>query len=123
MRRLLAAAIVLAAPVAVRAQDPKALEQAETMLFVLKLYDKESGGFKVEPTGKPSLRAVNGASKTLKYLGGRIPAATKEKVTEFVQKCYDPATGGFAEPGGKPDVAMTAVGIITAVEVDIPEDK
>ena len=37
--------------------------------------------------------------------------------------CYDPKTGAFAEPGGKPDVTITSIGIMVAAELDIPHEK
>ena len=37
--------------------------------------------------------------------------------------CYDPKTGAFAEPGGKPDVAITSIGVMAAVELGIPKEK
>ena len=38
-------------------------------------------------------------------------------------KCYDPKTGAFAEPGGKPDVAITSIGVMAAMELGIPKEK
>ena len=38
-------------------------------------------------------------------------------------KCYDPKTGGFAEPGGKPDVTITSIGVMAAMELGIPKEK
>jgi prenyltransferase beta subunit len=121
--RSLALLAVLFVPAVAVAQSPGVADKTETMLFVLKLYDKESGGFKVEPKGKPSLRAVNGAAKAVKYLGDRLPDAVQAKAAAFVLTCYDPATGAFAEPGGKPDVAITSIGVMAAVELGIPEGK
>jgi hypothetical protein len=118
-------------PLAARAQTP-AIQQAidvkleekarqETLKYILSLHDAESGGYKVDANAKPSYRACNGAAKAIRYLGGTVP--DKEKTAAFVLKCYDPATGAFAEPGGKPDVGSTAIGVITAAEFDVPHEK
>jgi prenyltransferase beta subunit len=120
--RLLLATILTFAAVPAAAQDPRAAENAETILYVLKLQDRETGGFKVTPDGKPSLRACNGAVKALKYLGAKA-VPNRDKVAAFVLSCHDPATGAFAEPGGKPDVAITSIGVMAAAELDIPKEK
>jgi prenyltransferase beta subunit len=97
-----------------------------TLAFIAKLRDSETGAYAVNPPKegekpKPSLRAVNGAVKAIKYLGGEL--TDKEKLTKFVLSCYDDKAGTFAEPGGKPDVAITSVGVMAAVELGIPKEK
>ncbi len=93
----------------------------ETLLFIDALRDPATGAYRVTAGGKPNLRAVNGASKAIKLLGGQVTGV--EKLRAFVRSCIDPATGGFAEePGGKVSVSATAVGVITAVEVGVPRD-
>jgi hypothetical protein len=85
------------------------------------------GGFRLAPkdakgdAARPGLRATNGAVRALRYLGAEVP--NKEKHAAFVLTCYDPKTGAFAEPGGKPDVAITAIGVMAAAELGIPKDK
>jgi hypothetical protein len=37
--------------------------------------------------------------------------------------CFDPKTGAFAEPGGKPDVGSTSIGVMVAMELNIPKEK
>lgn len=115
--------ISLAFLLLVPAQSTQALEQTETLLYIFKLQDKETGAFKVTPDGKPSLRACNGAVKGLKYLGFSKAIPNIEKVKTFVMSCYDPKTGAFAEPGGKPDVAITSIGVMVACELGIPKEK
>ena len=105
------------------AQTPEIIDKVETSLYVLRLQDKETGAFKVTPDGKPSLRACNGAVKGLSYLGRKESVPNVEKVKAFVLSCYDPKTGAFAEPGGKPDVAITSIGIMVACELGIPKEK
>jgi Prenyltransferase and squalene oxidase repeat len=111
----------------------KAIERKlETLKYVASLEDP-NGGFYVAPQDpnidaapRPSLRATNGAVRAWKYLGGeglgsKFP--NKEKHAAFVLKCYDPKTGGFAEPGGKPDVTITSIGVMAAMELGIPKEK
>src|SRR4051812_467974 len=83
--------------------------------YVRKLQNKD-GGF--APTaGKElpsSLRATSAALRALKYFGGAAP--DKQAAANFVKSCFDKSTGGFADkPGGKPDVALTAVGLMAVV--------
>jgi len=92
-------------------------EKKATIQFIEGLRDKESGAFKNTANDKPSLRACNGAVKSLKALG--VKAADIEKIQKFILGCYDEKTGAFAEPGGKPDVTITSIGVIVACEVSI----
>lgn len=116
IRSVLCLLVFPAVAVAQAPADTKA-----TLAYIASLRDPETGAFKVEPKGKPSLRACNGAVRAIKYLGGTL--TDKGKVAAFVLGCYDPATGGFAEPGGKPDVGATAVGVLAATELGVPPEK
>lgn len=118
MRPLATLSVLLASTFAF-AQSPA--EKAATLEFVHSLYDPVTGGYRVTRNGKPSLRACNGAAKAVKYLGGDLP--DRAKTAAFVMTCFDPATGGFAEPGSKPDVAITSIGVMAAVELGVPKDK
>lgn len=98
-----------------------------TIKWVLE-QEVQAGGFLVAPQApnidaapQPSLRATSAAVRTLKYLGAEIP--NKDKHAAFVLKCFDPKTGGFSEPGGKPDVTITSIGVMAAVELAIPKEK
>lgn len=95
--------------------------KAKTVEYVRSLYEPKLGAFKPTPDGKPGLRATSAAIRTLKYLGADLPE--KPTLTTFVLSCYDAKTGGFHEPGGEPDVFTTAVGVMAAVELEIPRDK
>ncbi len=97
-----------------------------TLKFIDSLRDADTGAYAVNPpkAGEkpaPGLRAVNGAVKAIKYLGGEV--TDKDKLAKFVMGCYDDKTGAFAEPGGKPDVAITSVGVMAAIEVGVPREK
>jgi hypothetical protein len=107
--------------------QPTAAQKKETVKWVTAL-EAPGGGFYLAPQDPntdakpvPMLRATNGAVRALKYLGADIP--NKEKHAAFVLKCFDPKTGGFAEPGGKPDVTITSIGVMAAMELGIPKEK
>ncbi len=105
------------------------LAKQRTAKWVLE-QEAPDGGFYLAPQDpksdaapKPMLRATNGAVRALKYLGFPLLNTEREKHAAFVLKCYDPKTGAFAEPGGKPDVAITSIGIMAAMELGIPREK
>lgn len=122
----LALTLVLLLPSLTVAQ-PTAEQKKATIKWVTDLQDP-MGGFYLAPPApnidaipSPGLRATSGAVRALKYLGAEVP--NKDKHAAFVLKCYDPATGGFAEPGGKPDVTITSIGVMAAMELGIPKEK
>jgi hypothetical protein len=117
-------------------QTPEIIDQVErelanrkTAKWILAL-EAPDGGFylaprdpKTDAVPKPMLRATNGAVRALKYLGFPLLNTEREKHAAFVLKCYDPKTGAFAEPGGKPGVAITSIGVMAAMELGIPKEK
>jgi hypothetical protein len=119
-------ALLLLLPALASAQ-PTAEQKKETIKWVTALQAPEGGFYLTPPAPKsdkkpePSLRATSAAVRALKYLGADL--ANKEKHAAFVLKCFDPKTGGFAEPGGKPDVGVTSVGVMAAAELGIPHEK
>jgi len=131
MRSVLSCAILLFVPSISLAQTEEMIKEVENRLgslrFVAALQDDQTSGFKATPGGKPSLRATSSAVRTWKYLGGAKLGSEfphKAKAAAFVMSCYDPKTGGFADaPGGKPDIATTAVGVMAAVEFEAPKEK
>lgn len=126
MRLPFAFGIALLLPSAAVAQneatDRAVKDKLAAARFVLSLEDP-AGGFRRTPLDTaPGLRATSGGVRSLGFLGQPVP--NKEKHAAFVLKCYDPATGGFADqPGGKPDVPMTAIGVIASAELGIPKEK
>ncbi|MBX9622748.1 MAG: terpene cyclase/mutase family protein [Gemmataceae bacterium] len=117
--------LVLLLPLPASAQNQDIQDAIDAKLgairFVRSLEDP-AGGFRRTPADKaPGLRATSGGVRSLGFLGQPVP--NKEKHAAFVLKCYDPATGGFAEPGAKPDVPLTAIGVIAAAELGVPKEK
>ncbi|HVL15335.1 MAG TPA: prenyltransferase/squalene oxidase repeat-containing protein [Gemmata sp.] len=105
------------------------LDSDRTAKWVFSLQAPD-GGFYLAPQDpnidaapRPSLRATSGAVRALKYRGFPLLKGEREKHAAFVLSCYDPKTGAFAEPGGKPDVAITSVGVMAALELGIPKEK
>jgi prenyltransferase beta subunit len=119
MRLLISLALILALVPVASAQSEA--EKQATLKYIASLQDATTGAYKVNPTSQPGLRATSGAMRALKLLNGEV--TQKPKVVAFVQSCYDANSGAFAEPGGKPDVTITSIGIMAAVELGIPEDK
>jgi len=110
--------------------QPAQLEQKDreaTIRWILQ-QQVDRGGFLLKPHSpnldgmpQPSLRATSGAVRALLYLGAPLPHVDRHR--QFVLSCYDPQTGGFAEPGGQPDVTLTSVGIMAAVALQIPPQE
>lgn len=129
-------ALVLLLPSLAPAQTEEMLEAVQKKLdgqrtakWILSC-EAPGGGFYLAPRDprsnavpRASLRATNGGVKALMYLGFPLLKGEREKHAEFVLSCYDPKTGAFAEPGGKPDVTITSIGVMAAAELGIPHEK
>jgi prenyltransferase beta subunit len=106
---------VLALPV--RAED----QNKVTITYLQKLQNKDGGFRPAADKDQSSLRATSAALRALKYFGGEVP--DRSSAADFVKSCFDKTSGGFADnPGGKPEVALTAVGLMAVVELKIPTD-
>lgn len=87
----------------------------------------EGGGFlpmnpKPGARQEPTLRATSAAVRALHYFGGKVPDA--KAAARFVADHYDPKTGGFRDTAqGKPDVFITAVGLMAVAELGMPKEK
>ena len=127
MYRFALLAIILF-PAFAHAQDEKIEAAIKQKLaaakFVLLLQDAK-GGFASGPKDlKPSLKATSAAIRAIKYNAGKTAIPNVKLHSEYVLSCYDPKSGGFGDtPGAKPDVYTTAVGVMAAVELDIPKEK
>jgi len=109
------ALLLVAAP----ARGQSVEQKKATLAYLQKLQNKD-GAFR--PTAKEapsSLRATSAALRATRYFGGTV--AHKDECAAFVKKCFDKKSGGFADaPGGKPDVIVTAVGLMALVELKVP---
>lgn len=119
MRRCIGAFGIIVGFVATSAgQEPALL--AETARFVAGLQNPD-GGFGTTPGAASTLGSTSSAIRTLKYCGGSVPDVLK--AVEYVKRCHDAASGGFAPvPGGKPDVSTTAIGLMAVAELKLPRE-
>lgn len=110
--------LVICLPAGAQSAD----EKKATVAYLQALQTKQ-GGFKPNATATaPSLRGTSAALRGLRYFGGA--ARDKEACQKFVLSCHDARTGGFADsPRGKPDVIVTAVGLMALVELKVPTAK
>jgi prenyltransferase beta subunit len=105
--------VLLTAPLT--AQVPE--DKRATIAFLHSLQDK-SGGYRIDAkTEATSLRATSAALRALKYFGG-VPKM-KAECKAFVAKCQVKGGGYANAPGGKPDVVLTAIGMMAAVETGL----
>ena len=107
-----------------RAGDAPGVKQ--TIDYVKKLQTSTGGFLSMTPQPNirlaPTLRATSAAVRALHYWGGSVP--DRETAVKFVERCWDPAAGAFADmPGGKPDLFTTAVGVMAVTELKMPTDK
>jgi prenyltransferase beta subunit len=128
MRYSLALLVAIVPAVALAQAPDAAARKKETLKWLLEL-QSPTGGFYMAPKESPqsdvkqvpSLRATSAAVRAIKYLGGDLP--NKDRHAAFVLTCFDPKTGGFAEPAEKPNVTTTSIGVMAAVELGIPKEK
>ena len=106
---------------AVEARLQQARQHKAAIAYLQKLQQKD-GGFAADAhQSTSSLRATNAAVKALNHFGGEVP--DKTACADFIKSCFDKESGGFADrPGGKPDVTLTAVGLMAVVEVKLPTE-
>jgi prenyltransferase beta subunit len=103
-------------------------EEKKATIAYLQGLQTPDGGFlaaapdpKSNRVNKPSLRATSSALRALKYFGGE--ASDAKAAAKFVASCFDKDSGGFTDSmGSKPDVAVTAVGLMAVVELKMPTE-
>jgi len=126
MKRLAVVALCLVvASSGLRAQSPEERKATAAWLRGLQVAD---GGFlpaaprtTSNPSNQSSLRSTTAALRALKYF--QSEPRDREAAAAFVARCFDKASGGFADrPGGKPDVTLTAVGIMAVVDLKMPTE-
>ena len=97
------------------------LLQKAAVAYLERLQQKDGGFAPDAAAAKSNLAATNAAVRALKYVGAEV--SNKSAGADFVRSCIDKDTGGFADaPGGKITVSSTAVGVLAAVELDVPRD-
>jgi hypothetical protein len=117
MKRTAFACVVLLF-VAVPAWSQTADQKKATIDYLKKLQNKDGGYSAADGQTKSTLGATSSALRALKYSDGEPDNKTASG--DFVKSCFDKASGGFAEqPGSKPAVSLTAVGLMALVELKI----
>jgi hypothetical protein len=110
-------ALVLASAWAQSADEKKA-----TVAYVQKMQQSNGAFAASAANATPGLRSTSGAVRALKYFGGELP--NREGCAKFVESTFDSASEGFADvPGGKVDVATTAVGLMAVAELKLPQER
>jgi dienelactone hydrolase len=100
------------------AQTPA--ENAQTAAYAAAHQNKD-GGFAAKVGQKSSLGATNSGLKVLLHVGGSVPDVLG--CIKYVKSCRDSSGGFAAEPGGKPDVMTTAIGLMAASELKIADPE
>lgn len=94
------------------------IEKAQSRQYLIGLRAVDGGYAADTATPKPTLRSTAAAIRALRYFGGE--RSKDAKTINFVLRCRDIRSGGFADaPGQQPSVALTAVGIMAAAELTI----
>jgi prenyltransferase beta subunit len=117
MRRMLliGATLVLLCGLTAHAEEPN----KSPLAYLASMQQKDGGFLPDSSKDRSSLRATSAAIRAIKYFGGELQNASA--VANFIKSCHDKASGGFADsPGGKPDVATTAVGVMAVVSLSLP---
>jgi prenyltransferase beta subunit len=117
--------LVCLAPV----QGQTAEEKKATIDYLRSLQTGSGGFYEAKPNPLSgakhpvTLRATSSGLRALKYFGGEVP--DKKAAAKFVESCFDAKTGGFVnmQPSLKPDVIVTAVGLMAVVELKMPAEK
>jgi prenyltransferase beta subunit len=103
----------------VPARGQTAGEKKETIAYLHRLEADGGGSRATAGEGVPTLHSTTAALRALSYFGGK--ARNQKASEEFVRRCFDPATGAFAEtPHGKPGVVTTAVGLLVVADLKLP---
>jgi hypothetical protein len=97
---------------------PKALKLILTAQAVQKKDPRHAGGWRYHPDSTDSDLSASGwclmALRSARLNGAPVPAEAIKKALEFVNRCYDPAKGGFDYQPGKGSMtpAVSAVGLL-----------
>jgi hypothetical protein len=109
------------------AHGQTAEEKKAALAYLQSLQTKDGGFLPFRPNPatdvvvQPTLRATSAAVRAFKYFGGEM--TDRKGAARFVASCFDKDSGGFSDqPGGKPDVFTTAVGIMAVTGLEMPAE-
>lgn len=95
-------------------------QEAQSSVKYLRVLQMDDGGFRAairEPAS--SLGATTSCLRAFRLFKGGIPRP--DAIERYLWRCFDPRNGGFGSaPGERPDVRSTAMGLMTAVELQLP---
>jgi hypothetical protein len=119
MKRL--APVILGLLLVAPAWGQTADQKKATVAYLQKLQNRDGSFSPAAGQDQSSLRATLTALRALKYFGGT--AKDPEASAVFVKSCFDKETGGYADrPHGKPEVIVTAIGVMAAIDTRAPAD-
>jgi prenyltransferase beta subunit len=122
MKRLSIALLLLLAGVGtIRAQTAE--EKRATVAYLQQLQQPD-GGFRAGAGAQgTTLQATVAAVRALHYFGGE--PRDRDPCVRYVESAFDSSTGGFrnTQPDGKPDVPVTAVGLMCLAALKLPADR
>ncbi|WP_165220360.1 family 16 glycoside hydrolase [Aquisphaera insulae] len=103
----------------IEARGQSAADFAQTAAYVAAQQNSD-GGFAPAPGQPSTLGATSTAIRTLGFVGGSAPDVAD--CIKFVKACRVPGKGFAATPGGEPEVVVTAIGLMAAVELKIVDE-
>lgn len=117
MSRLSVTTLLLACVMGFTTPQNSADDARARTIHYISRFESPDGGYRAEISAPMSeLGATSSALRAVKYSGAKPPHPSETAV--FIQKCFDPATGSFANtPGGATDVRSTAMGVMAAAEL------
>jgi prenyltransferase beta subunit len=122
MRRFSIALLLLLAGLAT-ARSQTAEEKRATVAYLQGLQQPD-GGFRAG-AGAPgtTLQATVAAVRALHYFGGE--PRDRDACAKYIESAFDSSTGGFrnVQPDGKPDVPVTAVGLMGLAALKLRADR
>jgi prenyltransferase beta subunit len=117
MKKLIPLVCLFALPALLAGQS--ADDKKATVAYLQALQTSDGGFRATAKAEKGSLRGTSASLRALRYFGGTAKDVATCKT--FVLACLGKKTGGFADtPGGKPDVVLTAIGLMALVELKEP---
>ncbi len=114
---LSALALIPVASASLRVQNPDEI----SIRYVSALQNADGGFRATQPEAKSELKNTPAATRAIHYFKGKMP--NQKGIVQFVQGLYDPAAGGFHEPGAPVDVRSTAMGLMSLAELKQKPNK
>jgi predicted esterase/prenyltransferase beta subunit len=108
--------IFLALPPRLHAQTSE--DFVRTGVYLASLQNPD-GSFSPKTGAPANLNSTSSAIRTLGFVKGSIPDVMA--CIRYVRSCWVPGKGFAATPGGKPDIIVTAIGLMAAADLKIAD--